>query len=61
MDEDINFSTNLTGIKIDPSFIEDCFESDDASTLLVNNINVRFNDPLLLYGGSVLYKKMGKL
>lgn len=60
MDEDINFSTNLTGIKIDPSFIEDCFESDDASTLLVNNINVRFNDPLLLYGGSVLYKKVGK-
>jgi hypothetical protein len=28
IDEDINYSTNQTGLMIDPSFIEDCFLGD---------------------------------
>lgn len=44
--QDINYSANQTGVRIDPSFIEDCFLGNDTGTLLVNNINVRFAEPL---------------
>lgn len=55
--EDINFSTNQTGVKLLSSFIYNGFFSEEDNFFILNKLDIRFEDPLELYNGCVLVRR----
>ena len=47
-------------MRIEETFIESCFYKDSNNEFMPNNLNIRFVDPLNLYDGCVLLRKLPK-
>lgn len=58
--DDLNSTTNQTGVYIETSFIIESFEKQNNNIFLLNNLNIRFDNPLRLYNGCVLSRKLLK-
>ena len=58
--DDLNDTTNQTGVRIKSTSIDQWFQSEEDSIFLINNLNVRFEHPLKLYNGCTLLRKLPK-
>lgn len=55
--EDINFSTNQTGVRIPSSSLYDFFFNEEDNFFVMNNLNIRFERTNELYNGCVLMRR----
>ena len=55
--EDINFSTNKTGVRISSSALYDFFFNEEDNFFIMNNLNIRFEKTNELYNGCVLMRR----